>query len=64
MRREGSKEGVQRGEWCGNFVMGKTRIGCVLLGGTSLRRKTYPPRITIGPWASGHCKVLRGGGDL
>ena len=29
--------------------------------GTSLMRNTHPPRITIGPSASGYCRVLRGG---
>ena len=32
--------------------------------GTSLMKNTPPPRITLGPNASGYCRVLRGGGFL
>ena len=28
---------------------------------TSPIRNTHPNRITVGPWAQGYCKVLRGG---
>ena len=28
------------------------------------RYELVPPRITIGPWAKGYCRVLRGGGVL
>ena len=27
-------------------------------------KKHPPPRITIGPWVWGHCRVLRGGGVI
>ena len=30
--------------------------------GTSLIRNTHPPRTTIGFWALGYCRVLRGEG--